>query len=114
MRLGNQVSAIVVHHAKEKTRRWPQERGPSKSQIENSDDVGNRPGAGFLAFAFCQNAIACGKRQRALPLRFEQANVFRSRSPLVAKVLEKRYLLVVERSDSIPPALNYSSGGTLA
>jgi hypothetical protein len=60
------------------------------------------------------DAVGVRKRQRALLLGFEQPHVFDRDHRLVGEGLDKRDLLVAERSDLHSPYQNDSNGGTLA
>ena len=82
---------------------------PSKSQMNNSDDVGfDQPPN--LRFTFCEIAVRLRKRQGALLLGFEQARVFDRDHRLVGEGLEKRNLVVGEWSDLPSPEQNSSNG----
>ena len=58
--------------------------------------------------------LACASANRALLLGFEQPHVFDRDHRLVGEGLQKRDLLVAERSDLHSPYQNDSNGGTLA
>ena len=73
-----------------------------QARNENSDDVGIDQ-APDLRFAFCKIAVGVRKRQAALLLGFEEAHVFDGDRRLVGEDLEKRDLLVVERSNLHSP-----------
>src|ERR1700751_457993 len=78
---------------------------------ETGYSVNGRP---ILRLAHLQIAVGVRKRQRALLLGFEQAHVFDHERRLVGEGLEKRDLLVGERSDLPSPERNCSHGGPLA